>query len=75
MTIYEIQSDEFQRNPVVTNRVFHWEHLPQKTQNQIITTINNVIDNEISENLSPGSDIIEAEVVVQVTIHTQVAEY
>ena len=75
MTIYDIQSDELQRNPVVTNRVFHWEHLPQATRDHIQSLINGAIDNEISENLTPGSDIIEAEVVVQVTIHTQVAEY
>ena len=75
MTMYEIESQESQVNPVVTNRVFHWEHLSSDTQEQIITTVNNAIDTEVTENLSPGSDILEAEVVVQVTIHTQVAEY
>ena len=75
MTMYEIESQESQVNPVVTNRVFRWEHLSSETQQQIITTVNNAIDTEVTENLSPGSDILEAEVVVQVTIHTQVAEY
>ena len=59
----------------MTSRVFHWEHLPQSTRDHIQSLINSAIDNEIADNLAPGSDIIEAEVVVQVTIHTQVAEY
>ena len=73
--MYDVQPDEAQVSPVVTNRVFHWEHLSQETREQIVTTVNNAVANEIAENLSPASDIIEAEVVVQVTIHTQVAEY
>ena len=75
MKMYDIQPDEAQVSPVVTNRVFHWEHLSSDTQQQIMTTVNNAIDTEVTKNLSPGSDIIEAEVVVQVTIHTQIAEY
>ncbi len=70
-----ITCEDVHIGPALTSRVFHWEHLPQATQEQIITTVNNAIDNEISDNLAPGSDVIEAEVVVQVTIHTQIAEY
>jgi len=70
-----ITCEDVHRGPIVTSRVFHWENLPQATQEQIITTVNNAIDTEIAENLAPGSDIIDAEVVVQVTIHTQIAEY
>ena len=46
----------------MTSRVFHWEHLPQSTRDHIQSLINGAIDNEIAENLAPGSDIVEAEV-------------
>jgi len=70
-----ITCEDVHIGPAMTSRVFHWEHLSQETREQIITTVNNAIHNEIADNLSPGSDIVEAEVVVQVTIHTQIAEY
>lgn len=70
-----ITCEDVHTGPTVTSRVFHWEHLSQATRDHIQSLINGAIDNEIAENLAPGSDIIEAEVVVQVTIHTQIAEY
>ena len=70
-----ITCEDVHRGPTVTSRVFHWEHLPHSTRDHIQSLINGAIDNEIAENLAPGSDIVEAEVVVQVTIHTQIAEY
>ena len=70
-----ITIEDVTTGPAITSRVFHWEHLPQATRDHIKSLINGSIDNEISQNLAPGSDILEAEVVVQVTIHTQIAEY
>jgi len=70
-----ITCEDVHIGPAMTSRVFHWEHLSQETRDNIQSLINNAIDNEIADNLSPGSDIVEAEVVVQVTIHTQIAEY
>lgn len=67
--------EDVHTGPAMTSRVFHWEHLTEGTQQQIMTAVNNAIDIDIAGNLAPGSDIIEAEVVVQVTIHTQIAEY
>ena len=67
--------EDIHTGPTVTGRVFHWEHLSQKARTQIYDIINNEIDTTVSNNISPGSDILEVEVVVQVTIHTQIAEY
>lgn len=67
--------EDVHTGPAMTSRVFHWEHLSEGTQQQIMTAVNNAIDIEVAGNLAPGSDIIEAEVIVQVTIHTQIAEY
>lgn len=67
--------EDVHRGPAVTSRVFHWEHLSQQARTQIYDIINNEIDTTVSNNISPGSDILEVEVVVQVTIHTQIAEY
>tara|TARA_R100001086_G_scaffold138679_2_gene72635 strand:+ start:900 stop:1154 length:255 start_codon:yes stop_codon:yes gene_type:complete len=75
MTIYDVQPNESQVHPVVTNRVFHWEDLSINVRDMIRDLIDESIEKDISENLPAGSDILEAEVVVQVTIHTQVAEY
>ena len=74
-TDHLLTCEDVYRSPAISSRVFHWEHLPQSTRDHIQSLINGAIDNEIAENLAPGSDIIEAEVVVQVTIHTQIAEY
>jgi hypothetical protein len=73
--MYDVQPDESQVHPVITNRVFHWEHLSINVRDMIRDLIDESIEKDIAENLPAGSDILEAEVVVQVTIHTQVAEY
>lgn len=70
-----ITCEDVYTSPTVTSRVFHWEHLSQEARTQIYDIINNEIDTTISNNISPGSDILEVEVVTQVTIHTQIAEY
>tara|TARA_R100000655_G_scaffold24265_1_gene48804 strand:- start:677 stop:904 length:228 start_codon:yes stop_codon:yes gene_type:complete len=75
MKMYDVQPDESQVHPVVTNRVFHWEHLSIDVRDMIRDLIDDSIEKDIAKNLPAGSDILEAEVVVQVTIHTQVAEY
>ena len=70
-----ITIEDVTTGPAITSRVFHWEHLSVDTREKIQLTINDAITTEISQNLAPGSDILEAEVVVQVTIHAQIAEY
>jgi len=70
-----ITCEDVHRGPAVTSRVFHWEHLASEAQDIIKDTINESIERELPKHLSTGSDIIDAEVVVQVTIHTQIAEY
>jgi len=70
-----ITCEDVHRGPTVTSRVFHWEHLPPEARDCIEQVINDSIEYDIPKNLPAGNDIIEAEVVVQVTIHTQVAEY
>ena len=67
--------EDVHHGPTVTGRVFHWEHLSKQARTQIYDIINNEIDTTVSNNISPGSDLLEVEVVVQVTIHTQIAEY
>ena len=67
--------EDIHTGPTVTSRVFHWEHLSQQARTQIYDIINEEIDTTVSNNLCPGSDLLEVEVVVQVTIHTQIAEY
>lgn len=70
-----ITIEDVTTGPAISSRVFHWEHLSQATRNQIQSLVNDAIENEITQNLTPGSDILQAEVVVQVSIHTQIAEY
>ena len=67
--------EDIHTGPTMTSRVFHWEHLPSKAQDRIKDAINESIEGELPKHLTLGSDIIDAEVVVQVTIHTQIAEY
>ena len=67
--------EDVHNSPTMTSRVFHWEHLPSDAQDIIKDTINESIERELPKHLTLGSDIIDAEVVVQVTIHTQIAEY
>lgn len=67
--------EDIHTGPTMTSRVFHWEHLPSDAQDIIKDTINESIERELPKHLTTGSDIIDAEVVVQVTIHTQIAEY
>ena len=65
-----ITCEDVHTGPTVTSRVFHWEHLSTATRENIQSLINDAIHTEIADNLTPGSDIIEAEVVAQVTIYT-----
>lgn len=67
--------EDVHTGPAMTSRVFHWEHLPPQAQDIIKDTINEAIERELPKHINLGSDIIDAEVVVQVTIHTQIAEY
>ena len=48
---------------------------PSDAKDIIKDAINESIERELPKHLTSGSDIIDAEVVVQVTIHTQIAEY
>lgn len=67
--------EDVHTGPAMTSRVFHWEHLPSKAQDIIRNTIDEAIERELPKHITLGSDIIDASVLVQVTIHTQIAEY
>ena len=67
--------EDIHTRPTMSSRVFHWEHLPADARDCVMQVINDSIEHDIPKNLSIGSEIIDAEVVVQVTIHTQIAEY
>ena len=76
MEVFDIQPDEAQVSPVVTNRVFHWEDISFEAREAIREIIDGDIEEEImTQRLKPGSDLLEAEIVIQVSIHTQIAEY
>ena len=76
METYEITSDELQVHPVVTNRVFHWEDLSFEARETVRDIIDGDVEDQIrTERIKPGSDMLEAKVTIQVSIHTQIAEY
>ena len=61
--------------PTTSSRVFHWEHLSLEAQDIIRDTINESIERELPKHIPAGDDIVDAEVTIQVTIHTQIVEY
>ena len=76
MEIFDIQPDESQVHPIVSNRVFHWEDLSFEAREAIREIIDGDIEEQImTERIKPGSDMLDARVTIQVSIHTQIAEY
>mgnify|MGYP003661514760 FL=1 len=61
--------------PTTSSRVFHWEHLAPEAQDIIKDTINESIERELPKHIHAGDDIVDAEVTIQVPIHTQIVEY